>query len=340
MDKTNKRPSQNNKKKGYNNQKNRNENVNKKQQNQSFASNQTKKEFKKELVKKEEIKEIPLEKIKENKEVEKLTINNEKLKDNNESLKIVIAVLCVAVVALIAFLAIRVKNEAKDISNVTPGADVEAQKDDIRVPADLGANDEYPNKIDKFTNDGVYENLGYILNNVFLNRKYTGYNSLKDALTMNDNMLGIVDFKTEFAFQYALSHNYMDISASDDTYVMSREDYAKIYNDVYVEELDDSINSFLKDGNYVSNRISGNYSENTYRFVQMDERLDKDELISMEEFTTVASVYDSISDCKAYSQDQDSNYCYNHGKKIGSVKIKYAKDGDRFIIRTLSLFTK
>ena len=299
---------------------------------------------KKKTVNVEQIKKEPVieEKVVKHEEVKEKVVERDEayeskkpVKKQKDNRKTIFSVLCVALVALVGFLAIRLEGDNIGILSPDDSNQIDLLDNSVKESPNLGENDaDDPSVVDGFTNTGVYSNLGYIIENTFANRESTGYSSFKDGLTLNDNILGIVDFKTEFAFQFALMHNYVNAYDNGDSYSISSDDYKKAYSMIYNETPGDDITNFLNNGSYISNIPSTKSSDNYYRFLESD-------LIEVPiGFESHAIVYDSYNDCTKYSSNESDDFCRNHAKKIGSMKIIYTKNDNNYIIRSVSLFSK
>ena len=227
--------------------KNFNENVDNFEDKKDETIEETKEETIEEPVLEKEEVHNEVEEVKEEEKKEEPTFTEDvkevEIESKTNYLAIIIPVLCVAVVALIAFIVIKMKNDSK---GVVDSLDLKDNEDDLPliVPqtADplnpkLGENDTEYQYIDNFTSLGVFDNLSFIIDNTIGQHKENDINNLEEALSINGNILRNDRYNVEFAFQYGHYKNYANYLGESftnkmDGYSLTKDDFKKVYKKV------------------------------------------------------------------------------------------------------------
>ena len=326
--------------------KNFNENVDNFEDKKDETIEETKEETIEEPVLEKEEVHNEVEEVKEEKKKEEPTFTEDvkevEIESKTNYLAIIIPVLCVAVVALIAFIVIKMKNDSK---GVVDSLDLKDNEDDLPliVPQtadplnpELGENDTEYQYIDNFTSLGVFDNLSFIIDNTIGQHKENDINNLEEALSINGNILRNDRYNVEFAFQYGHYKNYANYLGESftnkmDGYSLTKDDFKKVYKKVYGIEADYLGDNFYEDGYYNSSIYSNYVDVDGYRFVEVSSETDENKLTKV-----TAKVYDTIRQCEEENSEED--YCNTHGKKIGSIVIEYMTHAGTFVFKSISLF--
>lgn len=273
------------------------------------------------------------------------TVDKEVKKEGNY-LVVIIPVLCVAVVALIAFFVIKMRDDTKEVIDVVDptGEPKEVDTGDVVVPetadpsrVDVGPNDTEYQYIDNFTSVAVFDNLSYILDNTIGQHVENDRHNIEEALSINGNILRNDRYNVEFAFQYGNYKNYANYLGEEFTnrvggYSLSKADFQKVYKKVYGIDSSTLGDNFYEDGYYNSSMFTNYVDINGYRFVEVSSEKNSSNLI-----TVTAKVYNTIVECLD-DNDNNEEYCNNHGKKIGSIIIEYLVHNGNYIFKSISLF--
>ena len=274
---------------------------------------------------------------------EKLEAVEEK-KETSSNLKIILPVLCVALVALAAFISLTLKNKNEE-------NEVEPQDNNVVEPTTEDSNSE-------FSIGGIYDNLSFILDNVFEHVNKDGIMNIKDALKLNGNILDDKDYKNEFAFQYGAEFGYVDYLGDEytgetGTYSVTEENYNKLHEMIYGEQgmIDKSIFSdvcynkeslgenpdlkCLEDPNisyYVSGIFTGYSEEDEFRFKQTShENLEEDV------YRVYATIYDNNHNCL---EEHDKDYCTINPIEIGTLMVEYETVENNYVFLSIELLEK
>lgn len=265
-------------------------------------------------------------------------------KETSNNLKIILPVLCVALVALAAFisLALKDKNEENEQVDTTPIVDTGDQ-----------------NESNGLAVGGVYDNLSFILDNVFEHVNKDGIMNIKDALKLNGNILDDKDYKNEFAFQYGKEFEYVkyldqEYTGETGAYSITDLDFNLLYEMIYGEQgtVDSSIfsdvcynkevfgdNEDMKCLNdpsvkYYNSGVFTGYSESDeYRFEETSKTHDDED----DTYTVFAKIYDSKGNCL---QNNDENYCNNELVEIGTIMIVYEEVENNYVFHSIELLEK
>ena len=192
---------------------------------------------------------------------------------------------------------------------------------------------QYVDLAGKTSSTGMYKNLSRILDNAIQQKKINGMSEIGDAIKTNGDMLKNQQFKNEFAFAYSYEFYKNDIkylgeevTKETGAYWLTEEEFKKAYKRVYNEEAPSSIT--FDNGYYKSGIFTGYPETDHYRFVETSNNGSK----------LVAKIYDSENDC--YQKLDVENYCKTHGLELGRIEIEYTKNGNDYVFKTISLFTK
>ena len=188
----------------------------------------------------------------------------------------------------------------------------------------------------KFTTDGIYDHLSFILDNTIQQHPVKNIFDIKSALSYNDDILMTERYRLEFAYQYGIYKNYVKpigekVTREKDFYWISKEDLNNIYVKIYDQKPYYNSKNYIEDGYYKSH-IFSEYTENDeYRFIETSNTEEKGINKSK------ADIYDTISSCINEGNNTEE-YCQLNSKKIGRIEVEYVMKDTDYIFKSISLF--
>ncbi len=207
-----------------------------------------------------------------------------------------------------------------------------------------------------FDSTPIYDNLSFILENVFYHTRINGITSINEAVKINGNILDYDKYKNEFAFQYGFANKYVDYLGDEYTgetgaYSVTEINFNTLHEMIYGEQgmIDRSIfkdvcyNSevFTEEDNlkclddstikyYNSGVFTGYTEDDDYIFKEVNKEALENDL-----YRVTANIYDCKYHCL---KDHDEEYCNDYESIVGRIEIVYETVESIYVFKSISLY--